>query len=430
VTSIGQDAFAGCEDLTSVTIPDSVTSIDSGAFSLCYSLTSVTIPNGVTTIEHDTFTYCFSLTSIIIPDSVTSIGYQAFYTCYSLTSITIPSSVTSIEDEAFNFCESLESVYYSGSEDDWKLIEFGDSNEYLLNADIYYNSTGPATTDTNQTNTVTVDPATGKTMTDITVEVSAATYTGKAQKPSVVVKDANGNVIKSSEYTIVGYQNNTNAATADDAKAPSVTVKSKGNYIFTNANANGEFTQTFTIEKAEVTLSNMKAITTTYTGSDVTQDKKIIAKIKGTAKSGKKTVNGTWSFVDTGIVNAKDEPYTVTVKFTPTDKSYAEATTTIQLTVNPAKISVKKVALADKKATEVKVGDEAEVTGVTFNGLVGADKNSFDGYDIVPGTYTKAKKGSQKISYTITLTDSNYTFGGKGDGTTKTGTASAKITAG
>ena len=50
ITSIGDFAFAFCENLTSVTIPDSVTSIGSNAFSGCISLTSITIPNNVTSI--------------------------------------------------------------------------------------------------------------------------------------------------------------------------------------------------------------------------------------------------------------------------------------------------------------------------------------------------------------------------------------------
>ena len=40
VKVIKEDAFRGCRDITSVTIPNSVTSIAEGAFSSCSSLTS------------------------------------------------------------------------------------------------------------------------------------------------------------------------------------------------------------------------------------------------------------------------------------------------------------------------------------------------------------------------------------------------------
>lgn len=133
VVRIGREVFYGCENLISVTIPNSVTSIGEWAFECCTSLTSVNIPDSVITIGDYAFKYCSSLTSITIPDSVTSVGYYAFSdcnnlksvnisygvteigdyafdSCRNLTSITIPDSVTSIGDYAFCFCTSLTSV--------------------------------------------------------------------------------------------------------------------------------------------------------------------------------------------------------------------------------------------------------------------------------------------------------------------------------
>ena len=86
VTSIGSWAFAFCDDLTSVTIPNSVTSIGDEAFYGCDRLTSVTIPNSVTDIRFEAFRNC-GLTSVTIPSSVRSIGYGAFFGC-NLTTIT------------------------------------------------------------------------------------------------------------------------------------------------------------------------------------------------------------------------------------------------------------------------------------------------------------------------------------------------------
>ena len=136
---IADSAFGGCDNLTSITIPNSVTSIGDDAFEDCNNLasitvnsnnnnyssqdgvlfnknkttliqypmgntrTSYTIPNSVTSIGSHAFYDCNNLTSVTIPNSVTSIGGYAFYSCDNLTSITIPNSVTSIGDHAFGY---------------------------------------------------------------------------------------------------------------------------------------------------------------------------------------------------------------------------------------------------------------------------------------------------------------------------------------
>ena len=106
VTSIDGSAFKGCEELTSLSIPNSVTMTNIDHFEGCSSLTTVNIPNSVTYIGARAFYGCSSLTSIVIPNSVTVIQPDAFYGCSSLTSIVIPSSVTQL-DGAFQYCSSL-----------------------------------------------------------------------------------------------------------------------------------------------------------------------------------------------------------------------------------------------------------------------------------------------------------------------------------
>ena len=109
VTSIGSEAFWGCDKITDLIIPDSVTSIGVSAFEGCSSLTSVVLSESITSISDKLFSGC-SLTDITIPNSVTEIGRDAFYLC-DITSVTIPENVTLIHGYAFGWCENLKTVF-------------------------------------------------------------------------------------------------------------------------------------------------------------------------------------------------------------------------------------------------------------------------------------------------------------------------------
>ena len=90
-------------------IPESVTIIGGRAFCNCSDMTSITIPSSVKTLEFSAF-WRSGLNSVTISEGVESIGYGAFSECSSLTSVIIPESVTEIGENAFWLCDGLTSV--------------------------------------------------------------------------------------------------------------------------------------------------------------------------------------------------------------------------------------------------------------------------------------------------------------------------------
>ncbi|MBE6949053.1 MAG: hypothetical protein E7456_04325 [Ruminococcaceae bacterium] len=191
VTSIGDEAFNGCENLTEMIVPDSVTRIGAdafwrcssikeftvseyvteigeGAFGYCSALERIvvaednqyyctdengilfnkdmtlihqlpgtyagkyTIPSSVVTINNGAFAYCNGLTEVMIPYGVKTIGASAFAGCESLTELTIPSSVETVGSLAL-FCPNLIELRFEGD-----APEFGEMTMFNDGLTIYY----------------------------------------------------------------------------------------------------------------------------------------------------------------------------------------------------------------------------------------------------------------------------------------------------
>ena len=132
--SIGDDAFAFCPQLPSVSIPEGVRELGRCVFYGCKALREATIANSVTTIGDCTFLKCPSLVTAKVPmvsggmfrdcpelrevifsDTITRIDDYAFYNCPSLTSenFAIPDTVTYIGEGAFSLCDSFTSESFA-----------------------------------------------------------------------------------------------------------------------------------------------------------------------------------------------------------------------------------------------------------------------------------------------------------------------------
>lgn len=111
---IGEYAFESSCRMQVVDIPDSVTSIDDNAFQFCTNLTYLTLGTGLTNIGSWAFSLCSSLTSVDIPDSMTRINEGTFVNCSKLKEVRLGRNVNFIGTSAFLMCSSLHDVYFMG----------------------------------------------------------------------------------------------------------------------------------------------------------------------------------------------------------------------------------------------------------------------------------------------------------------------------
>lgn len=148
LTAIESGAFAGCYNITSITIPASIVTIGDDPFAwgggpamtnitvdaanpayasaegvlFDKNLTELirypsgkkgsayTVPAGVVTLGTSAFGGNFNITSIVIPDSVSAIGEHAFSSCWYLSSVNIPDGITRINASVFGACSALTSL--------------------------------------------------------------------------------------------------------------------------------------------------------------------------------------------------------------------------------------------------------------------------------------------------------------------------------
>ena len=114
LTTIQNNAFAGCTSLVTFNIPSTLTSIGGSAFSNNRLMEGeLNLPN-LTSLGSNAFLNCSSLTKVKNLGSITSIPADnnngVFRNCSSLTEINLPSTLTSIGANAFRGCSNLETL--------------------------------------------------------------------------------------------------------------------------------------------------------------------------------------------------------------------------------------------------------------------------------------------------------------------------------
>ena len=78
LTSIAVNAFSGIKKLVAMSLPSTITSISSNAFSSS-GIRSIVIPDKVTSVGGDAFAYCDNLTSVVVGEKVKSMDQGVFY---------------------------------------------------------------------------------------------------------------------------------------------------------------------------------------------------------------------------------------------------------------------------------------------------------------------------------------------------------------
>ena len=110
VTTVGQEAFFYCSEITKLTIPSTIQSLETNAFYGCDELKEIVFEKGLTKIGNAAFYGCDALTEVTLPEGLLHIGSEAFCSCTQLKTVHFPDSVKEIESEAFFGCSAMESI--------------------------------------------------------------------------------------------------------------------------------------------------------------------------------------------------------------------------------------------------------------------------------------------------------------------------------
>ena len=115
VTSMADDAFAGCVQLTSIVLPQTLRNLGKNAFLRCTNLTSCIIPDStITEIPFEAF-WGAGLIEFRVPEGVTYIEQRSFEQMPNLQRVHLANSVQSVSPWAFYILDALQDPIYNDS---------------------------------------------------------------------------------------------------------------------------------------------------------------------------------------------------------------------------------------------------------------------------------------------------------------------------
>ena len=440
ITAIGVRAFDGCANLENVEIPDTVTEIGFYAFDECSGLKKVTLPKNLGSIKDGVF-QSTGITSIEIPETVTDIASSAFAWCKGLKTVTIPGKVERVDQLAFSGCSNLRSVYIQEGVKSIKSRAFLDCYSLKTlaipksvteietdalpeyeNLTIYGEAGSYAETYANENNikfSAGQPPQPEDDIYDIsdkaftvTLEKEVYDYDGGEKSPVVTVKKGEEELRRGTDFT-VDYENNINPGTAK------AIVTGRGEYT-------GTVEKTFTIKGIDI---SGQGFAVTLSESEYTYD--------GKAKEPAVTVtNGTEKLTGADFtVKYENNVNPGTAKAIVTGAGIYTGSVAKEFTIKRSDISSAGFAVAlsqtsytyDGKAKEPAVtvtkGTE-KLTGADFtvkyenNVNPGTAKAIVTGAGGYTGTVTKeftieASKDISSAGFTVTLSETEYTYDGK-----------------
>lgn len=275
VVAVGNNAFYGCNGLTSVQMPNSIKTIGANAFSSCSQLTEITIPNSVTTIMSGAFANSKNLAKVVAMSSTPPTTAENAFSGISSSAVLYVPQQSDIE--AYTNATGWSTFATSGN--------IKSSNVLVSSISLNVTSKTLSINETLKlTATVAPSDATNKSVTWTSSNTSVATVdangtiTAKSKGNAVITVTANdgSNVsakctvnvlgtinINNIYYKILSTTNKTIGVTYAGEKADAVADEYKGSVVIpaTVTRAGVKYTVTEICDSAFMNCANLESVT-------------------------------------------------------------------------------------------------------------------------------------------------------------------------